>query len=304
MPRGRAGGAGPGGCLSFAFGRERPCAFRLAIRLFHGNFWLESGLTSKPIQRRVALGVKALTICNSPVITSSHSAFHWKGFALLSSQYAAKLKAWRFDGRQQYTAFAERNEMIPKRLRPIFAKERRPLLVGHLVLSLALVPIPMIRTGWVEAALILSIFPSQVPGPIGLWFLMAGSVVSLPLIPLFLTWSLPGATRLGLPKRSIGALCLLVAVHPSRFYFEGIFNSIKIRAEAANLHDRFPVFWLIKHLDTPLLLGLVVWAILRHQTVRAHGKLWFHWALFVCVLCAAFAPFDSNFGFLVMPRFE
>ncbi len=52
------------------------------------------------------------------------------------------------------------------------------------------------------------------------------------------------------------------------------------------------------------ILGLVVWAILRHRAVGAHGKLWFHWALFVCVLCAAFAPFDSNFGFLVMPRFE
>ena len=65
----RAGGAGPGGCLSFVFGRERPRAFPLAIRLVYGNFWLEGGLTSKPIQRRVALGLKALTICDSPMIT-------------------------------------------------------------------------------------------------------------------------------------------------------------------------------------------------------------------------------------------
>ncbi len=83
----RAAGAGTGGgCLSFAFGRERPRAVRFAIRLVHGNFWLESGLTSKPIQRRVALGVKAFSICNSPVITSSHSALHGKGFALLCPQ--------------------------------------------------------------------------------------------------------------------------------------------------------------------------------------------------------------------------
>ncbi len=194
--------------------------------------------------------------------------------------------------------------MIPKRLRPIFAKERRPLLVRHFVLALALVPIPMIRTGWVEFALLLSVFPSQVPGPIGLWFLMAGSVASLPLIPLFLAWSLPGAGRPGLPKRSIGALCLLVATHPIRLYLDGVFHSMKIRTEAANLHDRFPVVWLIKHLDTPLLFGLVVWAIFQHQTVRPHGKLWFHWALSVCVLCAVFAPFDSQFGVLVIFLFE
>jgi hypothetical protein len=60
--------------------------------------------------------------------------------------------------------------MIRERLRPIFAKERRPLLLGHLGLALVLVPIPMIRTGWVEVALLLSVAPSQVPGPIGLWF--------------------------------------------------------------------------------------------------------------------------------------
>ena len=194
--------------------------------------------------------------------------------------------------------------MIAERLRPIFAKERRRLLLGHLVLALALVPIPMIRTGWAEVALLLSVAPSQVPGPIGLWFFMAGALILSPLVPLFLAWSLPGAGRPGLPKRSIGALCLLVATHPIRFYFEGVFHSMEIRAKAASLSEKFPVVWLIKHLDTPLLLGLVVWALLQHQTMGAHGKLWFHWALFVCVLCAAFAPFDSNFGFFVMPLFE
>ena len=79
----RAGGADPRGCFSFVFGRERPCAFRFAIRLFHGNFWVESGLTSKPIQRRVALAVKAFSICSSPRIPSCHSAFHLNGFAFL-----------------------------------------------------------------------------------------------------------------------------------------------------------------------------------------------------------------------------
>ncbi len=204
----------------------------------------------------------------------------------------------------QTTWPAVRREMIPKRLRPIFAKERRPLLVGHLVLSLALVPIPIIRTGWAEALALMIFFPFQAPATMGVALLAVGTLFSLPVIPLFLAWSLPGSYRPGLPKRSIGALCLLVAAHPARFYFEGIFNSMKVRAETANFQDRFPVFWLIKHLDTPLLLGLVIWAVLGHRTARAHGKLWFHWALFVGVLCAAFAPFDSNFGFLVMPQFE
>jgi hypothetical protein len=114
---------------------------------------------------------------------------------------------------------------------------------------------------------------------------------------------LPGANRSGLPKRSVGALCLLVAAHPLRFIFEGVFHSMEIRAEAASLSEKFPVVWAIKHLDTPLLLGLVVWALLQHRTMGAHAKLWFQWALFVCVLCAAFAPFDSNFGFLAVPFF-
>ncbi len=58
--------------------------------------------------------------------------------------------------------------MMAERLYSMFAAERRPLLLGHLVLALALVPIPMIRTGWVDAVLILSTFPSQVPEPVGL----------------------------------------------------------------------------------------------------------------------------------------
>ncbi len=191
--------------------------------------------------------------------------------------------------------------MIPQSLHPIFAKERWPLLVGHLALALALVPIPMIRTGWIDAVLMLSTFPSQVPEPVGLWLLLGGTVVSLPLIPVFLAWSLPGAIRVGLPRRSIGLLCLLVATHPIRYYLEGAFHSVTIRAEAGSLHEQFPVIWMFKHLDTLLLLGLVIWAVLGHRSTRAHGKLWFHWALFVCTLWAIVAPFDSNFGFFFFP---
>lgn len=194
--------------------------------------------------------------------------------------------------------------MIPQRLRPIFAKEWRPLLLGHLGLAFMLVPIPMVRTGMAEFGAFMALFPFQAPPWIGLGILAAGALFSFPLVPLFLAWSLPGAARPGLPKRSIGLLCLLIAVHPLRFHFEGVFHSMEIREKATRLSEKFPAVWAIKHLDTPLLLGLVFWAILQHRTISAHGKLWFQWALFACVLCAAFAPFDTQFGFLFTFRFE
>ena len=186
--------------------------------------------------------------------------------------------------------------MIAERLRPIFAKERRPLLIWHLVLSLALFPIPMTRFGWAEGALVLFIFPSQMPGPVGLWVLMAGSVVSLPLIPLFLAWSLPGAAHLGLPKRSIGALCLLIVYHPARLYLDGIFYSEKTLERVEGIHEQFPIVWALKHLDTALLVGLVLWAIRRRDVARPKEKVWFHWLLFVCTLWAVIALSDSAFG--------
>jgi hypothetical protein len=191
--------------------------------------------------------------------------------------------------------------MIREHLRPIFAKERRPLLLGHLALALSLVPIPMVRTGMAEFGAFMALFPFQAPPWIGLGILAAGVLFSSPLVPLFLVWSLPGAARPGLPKRSIGLLCLLIATHPLRFFFEGVYHRIGIRAEAANLHERFPVVWMFKHLDTLLLLGLVVWAVLGHRSAMPYAKLWFHWALFVCALWAIVAPFDSNFGFLIFP---
>ncbi len=44
---------------------------------------MDIGFVSKLIQRRVALGLKALTICSSPKIPSSHLTAHLKGFAFL-----------------------------------------------------------------------------------------------------------------------------------------------------------------------------------------------------------------------------
>ncbi len=115
--------------------------------------------------------------------------------------------------------------MIRERLRPIFAKERRPLLLGHLALALSLVPIPMIRTGWAEIALVFTVFPFRMPALAGPLLLLIGLVISSPLAPLFLAWSLPGAARTGLPKRSIGALCFLIVYQPFRYYWDGVFFS-------------------------------------------------------------------------------
>jgi hypothetical protein len=187
--------------------------------------------------------------------------------------------------------------MIPQRLRPIFAKEYRPLLVGHVVLAFALIPIPWFRTGVVDLLVVTSIFPSPAGPALALAFLFWLSLFSLPLIPLFLGWSLPGAGRLGLPKRSIGALCLLIAYHPFRFYLEGIFYGAETRADVARTHEQFPIIWLFKHLDTALLLALVVWAALRRAKAQPWEKASFHWLLFVCALWAVCAFNDSFLGF-------
>lgn len=115
--------------------------------------------------------------------------------------------------------------------------------------------------------------------------------------PAFFWWSLPGADHPGLPKRSIGALCLLIAYHPFRFYLEGRFYGAETRADIARMHEQFPIIWLFKHLDTALLLALIVWAALRRAEAQRWEKASFHWLLFVCTLWAVCAFNDSFLGF-------
>ncbi len=186
--------------------------------------------------------------------------------------------------------------MITERLRLFFAEERRPLLIRHVVFAFALIPIPWFRTGVVDLLVMSLLFPWPHLSAMALAFLFWLSVLSLPLIPLFLAWSLPGAGRLGLPKRSIGALCLLIAYHPFRFYLEGRFYGAETLATVAKIHEQFPVVWAFKHLDTLLLLGLIIWAILRSRTSRPKEKMWFHWLLFVGALWAAGGFYDFAVG--------
>lgn len=193
-------------------------------------------------------------------------------------------------------ALDKHREMIAERLRLIFTEERRPLLIWHLVLGFALVPIPLMRTGFSEFILVGLIFPSPDGAIFILGLLIFFLLVSLPLAPIFIAWSLPGAGRRGLPKRSIGALALLIAYYPLRLYLNNIFANAETRADIARMHAEFPVVWLLKHLDAALLLGLLVWAIRRRDVAQPMEKMWFHWLLFVSALWAACGLFDSPFG--------
>ena len=198
--------------------------------------------------------------------------------------------------RRESMASAERHEMIPQRLRPIFAIERRPLLKGHAVLALALIPVPWFRTGVADLLVMAMLFPWPHMVTLALMFCFWLTVFSLPLIPLFLAWCLPGAGRPGLPRRSIGALCLLIAYHPYRYLLEGTFYVAQTQTKVAQWHEQFPIIWVFKHLDTPTLLGLVVWTVVRCQTARPAEKAWFHWLLFVCAIWAVGAFRDSSVG--------
>ncbi len=126
--------------------------------------------------------------------------------------------------------------------------------------------------------------------------IIAFTILGLALAPIFLAWALPGVGRPGLPKRTIVALCFLVAYNPLRYYFERHFFG-ELVARMVDAFDQSSVAgWTVRHLDTPLLIGLVTIALLRRHRLRPLSKILFHWALFVCALWAAGPPLlDSNF---------
>ncbi len=99
--------------------------------------------------------------------------------------------------------------MMAERLRLMFAAERRALLIRHVVFALALIPIPWFRTGVVDLLVVALLFPWPHSAALALASVFWLSLFSLPLIPLFLAWSLPGAVR-----RSITASRLLSSQLP------------------------------------------------------------------------------------------
>ncbi len=114
--------------------------------------------------------------------------------------------------------------------------------------------------------------------------------LGLPLAPIFLAWVMPDVSGDGLPKRSIVALCFLIAYNPFRYFFERYLYGEMI-AKAVVVFDQGSVAgWTVRHLDTPLLIALAATTLLRRHTLRPRGKISFHWMLFVCALWAAGPP--------------
>ncbi len=186
--------------------------------------------------------------------------------------------------------------MDANRHSPVDFKSRVFLLAWCLLAGLALAPLPILHA--MPYKFLYYLFESP---PLGwtrvtryeaYWF----TIMGLPLAPIFLGWSLPGAGRFGLPKRSIAVLCLLVAYNPFRHYFESHFYGGSI-ARIAGIFSwsESPLLWTIWRLDTPLLIALAATALLRRHTLRPLPKILYHWILFVCALWAAGPLYDSVF---------
>ena len=169
------------------------------------------------------------------------------------------------------------------------------LLVWCMFAGLALAPLPVIHA--FPMGYLYYLYESPPPGWSRLtlneayWLTLLG----VSLAPIFLAWSLPGASRPGLPKRSIVILCLLIAYNPFRYYFESHFYG-DIVARITDMFSRQSLLiWIIWRLDTPLLIGLAVYTRLRRHILRPIGKALFHWGLFVCALWAAGPLYDRVF---------
>ncbi len=182
---------------------------------------------------------------------------------------------------------------------PIDPGRRGFLTLWCFLLGLALLPIPA-HLALPGEFLHLMLAPR--PPTISDGSILAGYVLflapAIPLIPLFLAWSLPGVGRPGLPKRSTVVLCLLVAYHPFRLHFESYDYGTSITKAVAEISREFPLIWTFRHLDTLMLIGLAVWAMLRRHTLRPKEKILFHWGLFACALWAASPLSNDYFDFV------
>ena len=178
------------------------------------------------------------------------------------------------------------------------------LRVWCIAAGLTLAPLPAIYA--LPSMFINFLFESPLP----IWTRMTMrepylfSLLGFPVTMIFLAWSLPGVSRTGLPLRSIVVLCLLVAYNPLRYYFETHFYSDRIARVAEVYSWDSPLLWSIRHLDTPLLIGLAAAALFGRHTLPPIWKVLFHWGLFVCMLWAAGHPYDSLFSdFLIFRAF-
>ncbi len=119
--------------------------------------------------------------------------------------------------------------------------------------------------------------------------------MGLPMAPIFLAWALPSAHHPGLPKRTIAALWFLVAYNPTRYYFEKHLFGDTV-ARIATFDEVWSAGWIVRHIDTPLLIGLAYFALTLRPQIRPIAKVSYHWILFVCAIWAAGTPlFDAMF---------
>lgn len=169
------------------------------------------------------------------------------------------------------------------------------LHIWCLLVGLALAPMPILYA--LPTAVFFHFYESAPPG----WSRISAEevrffvILGLPLTGIFLAWSLPGASRPGLPIRSIVVLCLLVAYNPLQSYFESHFYGEFVARVADSYSRASPLIWSIQHLDTPMLIGLSAAALRWRRTLPPYCKVLFHWGLFVCALWSAGHPYDSIF---------
>lgn len=191
--------------------------------------------------------------------------------------------SWKAD-KNLKTRWAMERWTIGRLRSAMFAEERRGLLALHLLLGLALSPIPTLLTGWSYLLHLIPIVttPSALFIESMVWFWLAAYSI-LP-IPIFLAWSLPGMRLVGLPKRSIYFLCLLAVYNPIRINFYRTIAEREIREHVYTLHYKYIILWDYKNFDTPVLIGLVIWAFCRHRDMRPIERVTFHWLLFVSAL--------------------
>ncbi len=160
-----------------------------------------------------------------------------------------------------------------------------------LLAGLALAPMPMLYA--MPTAVFFHLYESAPPGWSRITWDEARSFfafLGLPLTAIFLAWSLPGAGRLGVPLRSIVVLCLLIAYNPLRSFFDSYFYGDAVTTYADWLSRESLLIWLVRHLDTPLLIALAAVALRWRRTLPPYWKVLFHWGLFVCAIWATDYP--------------
>jgi hypothetical protein len=192
--------------------------------------------------------------------------------------------------------------MDANRHSPIDFESRVFLLAWCLLGGLALAPLPALHAMPAESLYFVFGWPAPDSSVLTKTEILYYTLAGTPLVPIFLAWALPGVGRPSLPKRSIVVLCLLVAYNPIRYYFETHFYGDVVARMVVVFDEASVANWVVRHLDTPLLIGLAVTARLRRHALRPLWKSLFHWILFVCALWAAGPPlFDLRFygGFRV-----